>query len=187
MFNRLLKPFSKPKPARPPADSTPTQTPPPVVDVTDADFASVVLASTKVAVVDFWAEWCEPCQIMSAYVGFLAQELGDPLLVAALDVDENPVTPAQYHVMGLPTLLVIKDGQEVDRIVGIGDYEQIKERIGNFLVAGAKHSEPSPSVGEAQLREEFAMWETASDQNGLEFEHRLKEEPVIENTPKDEV
>ena len=100
-----------------------------MIDVTDADFATVVLASEKVAVVDFWAEWCEPCQIMSAYVGFLAQDLGDRLLLAALDVDENPATPAQYNVMGLPTLLVLKDGQEVDRIVGVGDYEQIKQRI----------------------------------------------------------
>ena len=112
-----------------------------VIDVTDADFATVVLASEKVAVVDFWAEWCEPCQIMSAYMGFLAEDLGDRLLLAALDVDENPATPAQYNVMGLPTLLVLKDGQEVDRIVGVGDYEQIKRQVWSWVEAQAKSTE----------------------------------------------
>ena len=142
MLNRLLHPFGrKPKPPRPPVEPTAARTQAAVIDVTDGDFASVVLASDKVAVVDFWAEWCEPCQIMAAYMGFLAQELGDQLLLAALDVDENPATPAQYNVMGLPTLLVLKDGQEVDRIVGFRDYEEIKRRIEAWIEARAKSTE----------------------------------------------
>lgn len=108
---------------------------PTIIEVTDADFASIVLSSPKLAVVDFWAEWCQPCQIMSAYVGFLAQEYGDRLLIAALDVDENPQTAERYTIMGLPTLLLLQHGVEVDRIVGVEEYQTIKARVESLLNA----------------------------------------------------
>ncbi len=85
------------------------------------------------AVVDFWAEWCQPCQVMSAYVSFLAKDYEGRLLVAALDTDENPATPQRYNVMGLPTLLLLRDGEEVDRIVGVVGYEEIKARVERLL------------------------------------------------------
>lgn len=107
--------------------------PPPVVDVTDADFETVVLNSPLLAVVDFWAEWCQPCQVMSAYVGFLAKDYEGRVLVAAIDTDENPETPTHYNVMGLPTLLLLCDGAEVDRIVGVVGYEEIKARVDCLL------------------------------------------------------
>ena len=106
-----------------------TSQPPPIVDVTDADFGAVVEHSPHLAVVDFWADWCEPCRIMSAYMGFLASDYAGRVLVAALDVDENPATAERFAVMGLPTLLLLKDGQEVGRIVGITPYEQIKDQV----------------------------------------------------------
>lgn len=104
-----------------------------VVDVTDADFESVVLDSSLPAVVDFWADWCQPCQVMSAYVDLLAREYTGRLLVAALDTDENPQIPARYQIMGLPTLLFLRNGAEVDRIVGIVGYEELKARIEALL------------------------------------------------------
>lgn len=109
---------------------------PTIIEVTDADFSSVVLSSSKLAVVDFWAEWCQPCQIMSAYVGFLAQEYGERILIAAMDVDENPQTPERYTIMGLPTLLLVHNGVEVDRIVGVEEYQTIKARVESLLNAG---------------------------------------------------
>jgi thioredoxin 1 len=83
----------------------------PVIDVTDADFAAVVGASALPAIVDCWAEWCEPCKVMSAYVEFLATDFAGQALVAALDVDENPATSERFGVMGLPTLLVLQQGR----------------------------------------------------------------------------
>jgi thioredoxin 1 len=71
---------------------------------------------------------------MSAYVGFLAKDFGDQIVLAALDVDENPETPARYDIMGLPTLLLLRQGQEIDRIVGVEPYEAIRDRVASQLV-----------------------------------------------------
>jgi len=134
VFDKFLKRIGGKRPA-PPKAAEPAATPPPTVDVTDADFGTVVAQSPLPAVVDFWADWCEPCHVMSAYVGFLAQEYAGRVLVAALDVDENPETPGRFNVMGLPTLLILQEGQEVDRIVGIMSYEEIKARVDRLLVS----------------------------------------------------
>lgn len=119
--------------AKAPAGAVPVAREPLVRDVTDADFDAVVGASTLLAVVDFWAEWCEPCRVMSAYVEFLATDFAGQVLVAALDVDENPAISERFGVMGLPTLLVLRQGEEIDRIVGVAPYEEIKERIARLL------------------------------------------------------
>ena len=131
MFDKVRKLFGGAPPAAPIA--APSQVVSPVVDVTDADFAAVVGASALPAIVDCWAEWCEPCKVMSAYVEFLATDFAGQALVAALDVDENPATSERFGVMGLPTLLVLRQGQEIDRIVGVAPYEEIKERIARLL------------------------------------------------------
>jgi thioredoxin 1 len=118
---------------KPPAPSpTPAPRPQPV-DVTDADFAEVVAAAGQLAVVDFWADWCEPCRTMSAYVGFLAVDFEGRVLVAALDVDENPTVAEQYQIMGLPTLLFLRGGAEIDRIVGLVAYDDLKRRVQQHL------------------------------------------------------
>jgi thioredoxin 1 len=103
------------------------------VDVTDADFAERVLASEQLVVVDVWAEWCEPCQIMSAYMGFLAQEYAGRVLVSALDADTNPATTERYGILGLPTLLFFRGGVEVERQVGVVDYATLRGRIEQIL------------------------------------------------------
>lgn len=121
------------KPVQPPPAPKAETAPPPILDVSDADFSTAVEASPLPVVVDVWAEWCQPCQIMSAYVGFLAQEYIGRLLVTALDADENPQTTERFQILGLPTLLFIKEGQEVDRIVGVMSYAEIKERAESLL------------------------------------------------------
>jgi thioredoxin 1 len=137
MFRKLLKSvgFKAAAPTLPPEDRLLTSSNRPApIDVTDADFAELILASDKLAVVDFWAEWCEPCHIMSAYVGFLAAEYAGRVLVAALDVDENPETPSQYTIMGLPTTIFFRNGLEMERIVGVANYAEFKQKVEQWLV-----------------------------------------------------
>lgn len=137
MLNKLLGGFGK-KAAQPvtvTTNATAKLARPQPVDVTDAGFATLIEASDRLAVVDCWAEWCEPCKMMSAYMSFLAADYADRVLVAALDVDENPVTAERYNILGLPTLLFLRHGQEVDRIVGIDGYDTIKRRVDHLLSA----------------------------------------------------
>lgn len=137
MFRKLLNRvgLKSAAPTLPPeAQPTPSSDRPVPIDVTDADFATRILANDKLAVVDFWAEWCEPCHVMSAYVGFLASDYADRVLVAALDVDENQETSSQYDIMGLPTTIFFQNGQEIERIVGVVNYEELRQQVDRLLV-----------------------------------------------------
>lgn len=121
------------------------------VDVTDATFDEVVIASPQLAVVDFWAEWCAPCTTMSAYVAFLAGDYAGRLTVAALDVDENLATADRFGVMGLPTLLFLSNGVEVDRVVGLVPYEDLKRQVERLLAASPAQSAASAEVHDASF------------------------------------
>lgn len=88
--------------------------------VTDADFASQVLASDKLVLVDFWAEWCGPCKAMDPILEQVSVDLADSVNIVKVDVDSNPSTVTQYSVRAMPTLMVFKNGQPVDMKVGAG-------------------------------------------------------------------
>lgn len=104
-------------------------------EVTDADFVDKVLQAQGLVVVDFWAEWCAPCTLMSAHVMMLAQEFGPQLGVVALDVDENPIVTQHYQVMGLPTLIFFRHGLEIERQVGVAAYDELHQRVADLMAA----------------------------------------------------
>ncbi|CNE99761.1 thioredoxin [Mycobacterium tuberculosis] len=88
------------------------------ITVTDATFADEVLKSDIPVLVDFWADWCGPCRMIAPILEQIAEEQDGKIKIAKMDYDANPVTPNEYGVMGLPTLLLYKDGGVVQQIVG---------------------------------------------------------------------
>lgn len=100
-----------------------------VIKVTDETFNEEVLKSDKPVVVDFWAEWCGPCRVVAPVLEEVAKELGDTAVVAKLNIDENPETPALFGVRSIPTLMLFKDGKVADTKVGIQSKAQIVEWI----------------------------------------------------------
>jgi thioredoxin 1 len=105
------------------------------VKVTDATFDEMVMNSEELVLVDFWAEWCGPCKMIAPVLEELAQELDGQMTVGKLDVDHNPDTAMAFGVMSIPTLLLFKGGQPVDRIVGFQPKAQLKKRIETHLVS----------------------------------------------------
>jgi thioredoxin 1 len=99
------------------------------VKVTDATFEEVVVNSQTPILVDFWAEWCGPCKMIAPVLEEIAQEMEGQILIGKLDVDHNPDTAMAFGVMSIPTLLLFKDGQPVDRIVGFQPKGQLKKRL----------------------------------------------------------
>jgi thioredoxin 1 len=86
--------------------------------LTDKNFDETI-SKNKVILVDFWASWCGPCRALAPTIEELSKELAGKALVAKLDVDENPTTAEKFQVYSVPTVVLIKDGCEVDRIVGL--------------------------------------------------------------------
>jgi thioredoxin 2 len=100
------------------------------ITVTDATFAREVLGARGVPVlVDYWAEWCGPCRMVAPVLDELAAESQGRYRIAKLNIDENPLTAAQYNIRNIPTMLVFRDGAVVDRIVGAQPKQAIASRL----------------------------------------------------------
>ena len=99
------------------------------VAVTDASFDSVVLRSKIPVLLDCWADWCGPCHMLAPTIDALARDYAGRVLVAKLDVDANPATAGRFDVRSIPTMLVFRDGQLVDRLVGVQPRGAIDARL----------------------------------------------------------
>jgi len=104
-----------------------------VVQFSDDAFEADVLQSPVPVLVDFWASWCAPCKAISPVVDELAEEYDGQIKVGKLNVDENPATPGQFGVRGIPTLILFKDGQVVDQVVGAVPKNQLEGLIKKAL------------------------------------------------------
>jgi thioredoxin 1 len=99
------------------------------VVVTDSTFDEIVLKSANPVLVDFWATWCRPCQMVAPILDELTGEYSGKLTIAKLDVDQNQQIAQKYHVMSIPTMIVFKGGQPVKNIVGFKPKEALKEEL----------------------------------------------------------
>jgi len=100
-----------------------------VNDVTDQEFESKVLQSDQPVLVDFWAAWCAPCRMLAPTVDQVAQDYQGKARVFTLNVDDNAETSARYNIRGIPTLLLFKDGEVKDQIVGATSKDHIARMI----------------------------------------------------------
>ena len=107
------------------------------VAVTDASFETDVLNASKPVLVDFWAEWCGPCKQIAPALEQIAQELGEAITIAKLDIEESPTTPSRYGVRGIPTMMLFKDGQMAAMKVGAMPKQKILEWLAEGGVKAA--------------------------------------------------
>lgn len=100
-----------------------------VIELNDKNFEEEVIKSDKPVLVDFWAAWCGPCKMIAPYVEKISADYQGKLKVGKLDVDANPTISSTYGIKSIPTLLIFKDGSQVDQIVGAVSQEVILSKV----------------------------------------------------------
>lgn len=103
------------------------------IEITDANFQEVVLNAGQPAVIDFWAQWCGPCRMLTPVVKELSQEYEGRVIVGKVDVDSNPEISSRFGIRNIPTLLFFKDGKVVDKQVGVVPKGSLVVKIESLL------------------------------------------------------
>ena len=104
-----------------------------IVEVTDSNFQTEILASKLPVLVDFWATWCAPCRAIAPHVEALAKDYDGKVRVGKCDIDSNPEVATQYDIRSIPTLLVFKDGKVAGQVVGAVPRAKIEDMIKKTL------------------------------------------------------
>jgi thioredoxin 1 len=104
-----------------------------IMEVTDGNFDQSVLKSDQPVLIDFWATWCSPCKALSPVVDEIATAYAGKVKVGKMDIDSNPSTPQRYGVRGIPTLLVFKNGQVQEQIVGLVKIDVIEKALNKHV------------------------------------------------------
>jgi thioredoxin 1 len=104
-----------------------------IVELTDAGFEGDVLKNDQPTLVDFWAEWCAPCRALTPIVEAIATDYSGKLRVGKMNIDEHPATPGRYAVRAIPTLLLFKNGEVVDQVVGLVSKAKLGEMISRHV------------------------------------------------------
>jgi len=104
-----------------------------IINTTDANFAADVNELDKLVIVDMWAEWCGPCKMMEPVLEEIAEEHKDKVKIVKINIDQNQDTPIKFNVMNIPTLLLFKEGKEVERIIGAVPKKQLSKKIENHM------------------------------------------------------
>jgi len=102
-----------------------------VLNVTSENYESEVLKSEKTVLIDFYADWCGPCKMMSPVIDEIAEEMKETIKVGKINVDENQDLAMEYGVMSIPTIVVLKNGEVQKTFVGVTDKEEIKQALNN--------------------------------------------------------
>ncbi|MBS7626389.1 thioredoxin [Candidatus Bathyarchaeota archaeon] len=102
------------------------------IKISDETFDETIRRN-RLVIVDFWAEWCGPCMVLSPVIDQLAKEYAGKVLFTKLNVDENPAVTARFGVMSIPTLLIFKDSNLVDKIVGVAPKSRIESVLNSYL------------------------------------------------------
>jgi thioredoxin 1 len=104
-----------------------------IAEITDQTFEAEILQSDRPVLIDFWAEWCGPCRQIAPIISELAEEYGDRVKVAKMNVDDSPQTPGRYGVRAIPTVLAFRNGQVVAQVNGFRPKADFKEMIEKLL------------------------------------------------------
>jgi len=107
------------------------------IEITDTNFAEVVLGSDKPVLIDFWAAWCGPCKAIAPAIRELAEELEGQAVIGKVDVDNNRVVAGQFGVMNIPTLLIFNNGKVVDKHIGLTSKKVLKDKLAPYLIETA--------------------------------------------------
>ena len=108
-----------------------------VKEVSDSSFEKDVLGAGKPVLVDFWAQWCTPCRMLAPTVEAVAEQFRETANVVKLNVDDNPSTAQRYGIKGIPTLILFREGKEVERVVGATSKESITRMIDKYVTVRA--------------------------------------------------